>query len=243
MRKVRVLITEDDPASAALLTKYLSATGYETFHAVDGRDVVTKTIQVEPDVILLDVEMPERDGWEALAEIRAISEVPVIMVTVRSSTSDKVRGLEAGADDYVTKPFDLKEIEARIRAVLRRRRTRSGIGESDNSVFRVGALMINDRTKEVLLQGYPLRLSPKEYALLYLLSSRPETVVETDHICRVVWPERDDTTAEDVKTYVYLLRTKLAKASKKADVPAPLIENVRGFGYRILSEPDLSISN
>ena len=88
--------------------------------ARDGREAVIKVIEHDPDMILLDVEMPERDGWEALAEIRRICDTPVIMVTVRSETADKVRGLEEGADDYVTKPFDLKEIEARIRAVLRR---------------------------------------------------------------------------------------------------------------------------
>lgn len=231
MSSVRVLIAEDDPASAEVLAKYLRAMGYEIFVAFDGSEVVTKVFQCDPDIILLDVEMPERDGWEALAEIRSVSQVPVIMVTVRSATADKVRGLEAGADDYVTKPFDLKEIEARIRAVLRRHRAEPHSGDDD--VLTVGPLTINDRSKEVLLGPFTLHLSPKEYALLRLLSSQAGKVFETEHISAAVWPDRHDATAEDVKTYVYLLRTKLNKAADETGVPAPRIENVRGFGYRI----------
>lgn len=230
---IRVLIAEDDPASAALLDKYLRAKGYATALAKDGSEVMTQMMRHAPDIILLDVEMPERDGWEALAEIRAVSEVPVIMVTVRSSTSDKVRGLEEGADDYVTKPFDLKEIEARIRAVLR---GRARVHENAASPLRVGPLTVDDRSKEVVLHGESLHVSPKEYALLHLLCSEPETVFETDDICRAVWPERHDATAEDVKTYVYLLRTKLNEAAARTSRSAPRIQNVRGFGYCIRPE-------
>lgn len=231
MSIARILIAEDDPASAGLLGKYLTATGYETFLAHDGSDVVTKMFEHDPDIVLLDVEMPERDGWEALDEIRSVSEVPVIMVTVRSATSDKVRGLEAGADDYVTKPFDLIEIEARIRAVLRRRKAKDG--SDDSRILTVGKLTIDDHSKEVLIDDYPLQLSPKEYTLLHLLCSKPDKVFETERIGAVVWPERGDATAEDVKTYVYLLRMKLNKARDEAGVSIPQIENVRGFGYRI----------
>ncbi len=227
----RVLIAEDDPLSATLLQKYLTAAGYQTSVARDGREAVIKVIEHDPDMILLDVEMPERDGWEALAEIRRICDTPVIMVTVRSETADKVRGLEEGADDYVTKPFDLKEIEARIRAVLRRRSTEPR--ETERTVMTVGPLTIDDRAKEVSLAGHPLRLSPKEYVLLHLLCREPGAVCDTETISKIVWPERDDATAEDVKSYIYLLRTKLAQASKKAGIHAPYIENVRGFGYRI----------
>lgn len=230
MKPIKVLIAEDDPASAALLNKFLRASGYDTSVAGDGSEVMTKMMQCDPDIILLDVEMPERDGWETLAEIRSISQVPVIMVTVRSATSDKVRGLEQGADDYVTKPFDLKEMEARIRAVLRRR---AQANPHIPGAMQVGPLALDDRAKEVLLHNEPLSLSPKEYALLQLLCSQPKKVFETDDICAAVWPERHDATAEDVKTYVYLLRTKLNKAAKKAGVDAPRIENARGFGYRI----------
>lgn len=230
-QSLHVLIAEDDPSSAALLAKYLTATGYQTTIATDGRDVVTKTVQIEPDIILLDVEMPERDGWQALQEIRSISDVPVIMVTVRSDTADKVRGLQEGADDYVTKPFDLKEIEARIGAVLRRRHSKRESSQRD--VIHVGQLTIDHRTKIISLGSEQLQLSPKEYTLLRLLCSEPNTVFETETISQTVWPEREDATAEDVKTYVYLLRNKLAEASERTQIPAPTIENVRGFGYTI----------
>lgn len=227
---LHILIVEDDPSSATLLAKYLNATGYETTVASDGREAVTKTVQLHPDMVLLDVEMPERNGWQALEAIRAISDVPVIMVTVRSATADKVRGLQQGADDYVTKPFDLKEIEARIQAVLRRR-TQTAPDKRD--VVRVGHLTIDDRRKMISLGNEQLRLSPKEYTLLRLLCSEPNTVFATETISQTVWPEREDATAEDVKTYVYLLRTKLSQVSDRTHVTAPSIENVRGFGYTI----------
>lgn len=234
MSAARVLIAEDDPASAALLGKYLRATGYETFLACDGSEVVTKMFVHEPDIVLLDVEMPERNGWDALREIRSCSEVPVIMVTVRSATADKVRGLEAGADDYVTKPFDLVEIEARIRAVLRRRRSHAATpGTPVPQLLTVGAMTINDGAKEVRIGDYPMHLSPKEYTLLHLLCSKPGQVFESEEIGAAVWPERTDATTEDVKTYVYLLRMRLNKARDEAGVTIPRIENVRGFGYRI----------
>lgn len=232
MTNIHVLIAEDDPASATLLKKYLEAKKYTVTHARDGREVLTLTVQYEPDVVLLDVEMPERNGWEALAEIRAITDVPVIMVTVKSDTSDKIRGLEAGADDYVTKPFDLKEIEARIRAVLRRRRV-----DDDNSetakIITVGTLSIDDRSKKVLLGQYSIRLSPKEYELLMLLCSHPGQVFESEEIIASVWPERFDATSEDVKKYIYFLRNKLNEASERANEVAPMIKTVRGFGYKI----------
>jgi len=115
----RILIAEDDPSALRLLTKFLTAKGYETLTAADGREALHSFLTHEPDLVLLDVQMPHMDGWSVLREIRSMSSVPVIMLTIRNSTDDKVRGLTEGADDYVTKPFDLKEIDARIQAVLR----------------------------------------------------------------------------------------------------------------------------
>lgn len=213
------------------MEKYLRARGHEVVLALDGREALTQLFSQEPDVVLLDVQMPERDGWEVLREIRAVSDVPVIMVTVRDATADKVRGLEEGADDYVTKPFDLKEIEARITAVLRRSRRGPQRERDLPDLLQVGPLQIDDRTKEVRLGDEPLRLSRKEYELLRLLCTQPGKVFSSQEILASVWPERPDATAEDVKKYVYFLRGKL----EKADGSGPRLETVRGFGYRLIN--------
>jgi len=179
----RILIAEDDPSALRLLTKFLTAKGYETLTAADGREALHAFLTHEPDLVLLDVQMPHMDGWSVLREIRSMSSVPVIMLTIRNSTDDKVRGLTEGADDYVTKPFDLKEIDARIQAVLRRARAQTG-----GAVIAVGPLVVDDEAKEVRLNGRPVALSPKEYELLRLLASRPGRVFSTQEILRPCGP-------------------------------------------------------
>jgi len=232
-----VLVVEDEAPIRDMIKFALTRAGFAVSEAPDAQSARLAVADRRPDLVLLDWMLPGVSGLELARQWRRAEltrNMPVILVTARIEENDRVRGLNLGADDYVTKPFDLKEIEARIRAVLRRRRT-DDENQADHALLAVGPLTIEDRAKEVLLAGYPLRLSPKEYTLLHLLCSEPDTVFETETISEAVWPERDDATAEDVKTYVYLLRTKLTKASQKAGVSAPCIENVRGFGYRIRS--------
>jgi len=193
------------------------------FDAPDGTQALEAFVARDPDVVLLDVDMPRMDGWQVLREIRSMSSVPVIMLTVFDTTADKVRGLSEGADDYVTKPFDLVEIEARIRAVARR----AGIKAAQ---IRCGPISIDDEAKEVRLRGRPVSLSPKEYDLLKLLASRPGRVFSNTEILHAVWPERaGEGTSEDVKKYIYFLRGKI-----ETDPEHPrLIQTVRGFGYKL----------
>jgi len=175
--------------------------------------------------VLLDVNMPALDGWSVLQEIRAATRVPVIILTVLGSARDKVRGLAAGADDYITKPFDLKELEARIRAVLRR-----AAPAERPELLTVGGLTIDDKAKEVRVNGVEINLSPKEYDLLRLLASEPRRVFSTREILRAVWPERvDESGPEDVKKYIYYLRNKL----RGLPSPGPAVRTVRGFGYKL----------
>ncbi|HEY8495475.1 MAG TPA: response regulator transcription factor [Limnochordales bacterium] len=224
----RILIAEDDPSALRLLTKFLTAKGYETLTAADGREAWHSFLTHEPDLVLLDVQMPHMDGWSVLREIRSMSSVPVIMLTIRNSTDDKVRGLTEGADDYVTKPFDLKEIDARIQAVLRRARAKTA-----GAVITVGPIMVDDDAKEVRLNGRPVALSPKEYELLRLLASRPGRVFSTQEILQAVWPERvHEGSAEDVKKYIYFLRSKLEDDRDGNG----LIQTVRGFGYKLVAD-------
>lgn len=221
---MKILIAEDDPAARRLLTKYLSAKGYETLDAADGSAALRAFVGHDPDLVLLDINMPEMDGWQVLREIRSMNTTPVIILTVHDATSDKVRGLSEGADDYVTKPFDLAEVEARIQAVMRR-------GTRVRTSVHCGPVSIDDEAKEVRVNGRVVRLSPKEYELLYLLASRPGRVFSTNEILQAVWPDRaDEGTSEDVKKYIYFLRGKI---EENPDHPR-LIVTARGFGYKLV---------
>ena len=226
--KTRILIADDDDDARRLVVKYLTAKGYFVSTAEDGSEGGRRFYTEEPDLVLLDVNMPELDGWSVLQEIRSTHGVPVIMLTVLDSANDKVKGLAAGADDYITKPFDLKELEARIQAVLRR-----AAPKADRELLSIGRLTIDDKAKEVRLDGTLLNLSPKEYELLRLLASAPGRVFSTREILRAVWPERvDESGQEDVKKYVYYLRNKLRELPRGA----PLVRTVRGFGYKLEAE-------
>jgi DNA-binding response OmpR family regulator len=221
---MKILVVEDDARSRTLLMKYLVAKGHDVMAAEDGRSAVDVARSGGPDLILLDVNLPEVDGWSVLSELRAFSQTPVIMVTVRDTPQEKVAGLDLGADDYITKPFDLRELDARIGAVTRR--YHAGVATPAPSEF--VEVVISDERKEVLVRGQHVSLSPKEFELLRLLISRPGKVFSTEEILGAVWPDRDAAAAEDVKKYVHMLRNKIER-----DPGEPrLIVTARGFGYR-----------
>jgi DNA-binding response OmpR family regulator len=219
---MKILIAEDDPNSLALLVKFLEAKGHEIVTAADGRQAIERFSSEKPELVLLDVMMPKIDGFGVLEEIRQLGDTPVIMVTVKDSTEDKVRGLSSGVDDYITKPFDLREVEARIEAVMRRYKGSAARRE-------IGPLIIDDEKKEVLVYGRPVELSPKEYELLSFLASKPGRVFSQEEILRNVWSERSYAGAEDVKKYIYLLRGKIESNPEDPQI----IVTVRGFGYKL----------
>lgn len=217
---MKILIVEDDARSRDLLVKYLRAKGHEIASSGDGEEALALARVTGPDLVLLDVNLPGRDGWDVLRTLRTFSPAPVIMVTVRDAPQDKVAGLEMGADDYITKPFDLRELDARITAIMRRYQPGVISGGSE--------VIIDDERKEVVVRGRPVQLSPKEFELLRLLASRPGKVFSTDEILAAVWPGREGAAAEDVKKYVHMLRAKI-----ELDPGAPrIIVTTRGFGYR-----------
>lgn len=218
---MKILIAEDDPSSLILLKKFLEARGHQILTATDGKEALEKFFKEDPDIVLLDVMMPKLDGWGVLQEIRKAGNTPVIMVTVKDSTEDKVRGLTSGVDDYITKPFDLREVEARIEAVMRRYKPPHRL--------EVGPLMIDDERKEVTLEGCTIELSPKEYELLLLLASKPGRVFSQEEILQHVWADSAYASAEDVKKYIYLLRNKIEKDPENPQI----IVTVRGFGYKL----------
>lgn len=219
---MKILIAEDDPKSLALIKKYLAAKSHEVITAGNGQEALEKFSREKPDIVLLDVMMPKVDGWGVLEEIRKTSHTPVIMVTVKDSTEDKVRGLSSGVDDYITKPFDLREVEARIDAVMRRYKSTSVHME-------VGPLRIDDEKKEVTVDGRLIELSPKEYDLLLFLASKPGRVFSQDEILQNVWAGSTYAGAEDVKKYIYLLRNKIEKNPEDPQI----VVTARGFGYKL----------
>lgn len=219
---MRILIAEDDQTSLHLLRKFLESKGHYVIAAVNGQEALDKCAEHKPELLLLDVMMPKLDGWTVLQKLRETgSKTPVIMVTAKDSTDDKVRGFSTGADDYITKPFDLREVEARIEAVMRR--------VSQSPYMQLGALQIDDERKEVRLHEKAIDLSPKEYDLLKLLASKPGKVFSHREIIDAIWRENPYASSEDVKKYIYLLRNKIEE-----DVENPkIILTVRGFGYKL----------
>ncbi len=222
---MKVLIAEDEADIRQLLKVYFEARGHDVHCANDGIEALALFAGTAPDLVLLDVRMPRMDGWNALKAIRAQSNVPVIMVTAMEGADDAVKGLGLGADDYLRKPFNLGELEARIESVQRR----LGRNDVQEHVLQAGPCRIDDRSKEVHINGDPVSLSPKEYALLWLLSEDPGRVYSTQQIVGHVWPESHQADASDVKQYIHLLRNKVEKGKGSG----LRIETVKGFGYKL----------
>jgi DNA-binding response OmpR family regulator len=228
----KLLIVEDEADARELLRVYFEAKGYEIVMASDGVEALERFKESEPDVVLLDIMLPRLDGWSVLEAIRAKSRVPVIFVTARDSTEDVIKGLSLGGDDYIAKPFEPRELEARIQAVLRRAQ---GLGDEE---IQAGPLRIDDRAKTVTLRSRPVQLSPKEYELLKLLACDPGRVFSDEEIIARLWPTDSHATSNDVKQYIHLLRQKIEE-----DPQHPmLILTVKGFGYRLQGETDASPS-
>ena len=221
---MRVLLVEDDRPIQELLQAYFEAKGHAVSTAADGVEGLKAFNADLPELVLLDVGLPRLDGWSVLEAIRASSSVPVILLTALDETEDVVRGLAMGADDYLTKPFDVRELDARVQAILRRLDTPEQTTHLD-----VGNIHIDDRSKTVTVGDSFLSLSPKEYKLLRLLASEPGRVFSSDEIIAHLWPDSDRAAATDVKQYIHLLRNKLYRS---ADIGEP-IENIKGFGYRL----------
>jgi two-component system response regulator VicR len=220
--KKRILVVEDDRALAKVLTDNLRFSGYDVAHLDDGAEVVSKVRTFAPDLVLLDVMLPGKDGFSLLGLIRQGGRTPVIMLTARDQKADKLAGLERGADDYVTKPFDFEELQARIRAVLRRARkmvVRITLGDAE-IVF---------EAFKATRKGHDLKLSRREFDLLLYLAEREGGVVPRSELLREVWgfPEEPATRAVDYA--IRRLRLKI-----EADPRQPrYIHTVHGDGYSL----------
>ncbi len=221
---VKVLIVDDDINICELLRLYLEKEGYSTVIANDGEEAVEAFKNNSPDIILLDVMLPKLDGWQVCREIRKTSQVPIIMLTAKGETFDKVFGLELGADDYVTKPFESKEVVARIKAVMRR-----GVKAPENTdkVVKYDKLVINLTNYELWVDGKQIDTPPKELELIYHLASNPNRVFTRDQLLDEVWSFDYYGDSRTVDVHVKRLREKLEGVSDKWS-----LKTVWGVGYK-----------
>ncbi len=221
----KILIVDDDENICELLRLYLEKDGFETIVANDGEQAVDYASKYSPDLILLDIMLPKLDGWQVCREIRKTSETPIIMLTAKGETFDKILGLELGADDYVSKPFDTKEVIARIKAVLRRSH------ESDKSSqvneVRYDKLRINLTNYELVVNGVKIDTPPKELELIYHLASNPNRVYTRDQLLDEVWGFDYYGDSRTVDVHVKRLREKLENVSDEW-----CLKTVWGVGYK-----------
>ena len=222
---VSVLIAEDDKNIAELLQMYLEKEGYAVTVAPDGGQALSKFRAIKPDLVLLDVMMPVMDGWGVCRAIRAESKTPIIMLTAKGETDDKVNGLRAGADDYITKPFEMKEVLARIEAVLRRSGTATTDAKARRLVF--DKLIIDMDAFELTVDGRKVDTPPKEMELLFHLASSPNRVYTRNQLLDEVWGFDYFGDSRTVDVHVKRLREKLEGVSD-----AWSVKTVWGVGYK-----------
>ena len=222
--KPRVLVVDDDEDIRVLLEELLGRAGYAVDVVPDGRAALRRLFEAPPALVVLDVTMPELDGYQTLERIRDLSDVPVLMLTARSQELERVRGLASGADDYVAKPFGRQELLARVQALLRRSGGRSTITDSYQDEF----VTIDYAQRRVEVSQRTVQLTPLEFKLLSVFVQHPNQVLSRDQLLELVWGDPFGVSGDQVKLYVGYLRRKLDPETP-ADVP---IETVRGFGYR-----------
>lgn len=204
---VRVLIVDDEPRLVRLVRANLEAEGYDVLTASEGGEALRLVDAERPDLVILDVMLPGIDGYELCQRITEAFSVPIIMLTAKAHESDKVRGLDLGADDYLTKPFHPDELLARVRAVLRRARGASAA--ASHNVVAVGGLVVDLARRRVTLDGREVDLSPTEYKLLHHLALQPGRVVPHDELLTRVWGAEYREEVEYLRQYIYYLRHKL----------------------------------
>ena len=221
----KILIVDDDENICELLRLYLEKDGFDTVVAGDGEQAVEYATKYSPDLILLDIMLPKLDGWQVCREIRKTSETPIIMLTAKGETFDKILGLELGADDYVSKPFDTKEVIARIKAVLRR--TNDSDKSSQINEVRYDKLRINLTNYELEVNGVKIDTPPKELELIYHLASNPNRVYTRDQLLDEVWGFDYYGDSRTVDVHVKRLREKLENVSDEWS-----LKTVWGVGYK-----------
>ena len=219
-----ILVVDDDPNISRLEQLYLEKENYEVRTAADGNAAIAEFRRLPPDLILLDVMLPGADGYEVLKTVRRSGNIPVIMVTARGETFDKVLCLELGADDYITKPFDGKEMVARVKAVLRRTQGK----EEQATDLTFPGLTVSQREYDVRYEGNRVEMPPKELEVLYFLASHPNQVFTREQLLRQIWGYEFFGDSRTVDVHIKRLREKLPDSEKYGWT----IYTVRGVGYK-----------
>ncbi|MCJ7824651.1 MAG: response regulator transcription factor [Anaerolineales bacterium] len=221
----KVLVVDDDQTLLAFLYDYLSGEGFEVLRADRGQKALRMFFDERPDIVVLDVMMPGMDGWEVCARIRELADTPVILLTAKTSEADKLRGFRMGVDDYITKPFSLAELTARIRAVLGRAPTDEGA----LSILNVGDLQVDLRKREVRIRGAVVDLTPTEFRLMAVLAEHAGEAISQDSLMSKVWGDNRVKSGSALRRYIWLLRSKI---EAEPELPQRLV-TVRGYGYRL----------
>ncbi len=225
-----ILLVEDDEAARAAVATTLSARGYRVTEAPDGRTALRSWEAARPDLVLLDLGLPDIDGMAVIVRIRRESATPIVVISARGQEKDRVAALGGGADDYLTKPFGPAELHSRIRAVLRRA---GGPDADTEGIVTVGPVVMDVARRSVRVGGVPLELTPREYELLKVLLAHTGRVVTTGRLLRAVWGSAYTEESHYVHVYVSRLRRKLAAADPTGEA-GRLIANEPGVGYRVV---------
>ena len=227
MSQYKVLIVDDDSNICNLLRIYLEKEGFDTITAEDGEKALSLFESAQPDLVLLDIMLPSLDGWQVLREIRKTSQCPIIMITAKNETFDKVLGLELGADDYIVKPFETKEVVARVRAVLRRTATPDG---NQIKEVRYDNLVINLTNYELKVKGELISTPPKELELLYHLASNPNQMFSRDQLLDQVWGFDYCGESRTIDVHIKRIREKIDGVSDKWE-----LRTVWARGYKFVT--------
>ncbi len=225
------LLVEDDARLASLTTDYLGGHGVIVTHAADGDAGVREALRRAYDIVLLDLMLPGKDGLEVCREIRARSDVPIIILTARGEEGDRVAGLELGADDYVPKPFSPRELLARIRAVVRRARGKVGPA---TKILQVGTMHLDPGNRRVTVRGEEIALTGYEFSLLYALATRAGRVLSREQLIELAGGSSEEAFDRSVDVHVSRLRQKLGDDSRSPR----MLKTVRGAGYMLAAEPE-----
>ncbi len=224
MKDRKVLIIDDDEQISKILRDYFQYENFNVVSVFNGKDGLKKVIDENPDIVILDIMLPEMEGWEVCKRIRQYSDIPIIMLSAKNTDTDKITGIELGADDYITKPFSPKEVIVRAKAILRR--VDDVNKDKNNNIRKYPNLVIQKDQRKVKVNGEIVDLTPKEFDLLWTLSSYPEKVFDRKELLKKVWGYDYYGDVRTVDTHIKSLRKKLGKKVKK------YIKTVWGIGYK-----------
>ncbi|WP_373209896.1 response regulator [Allofournierella massiliensis] len=232
MYKPKILVVEDDPAITNLIRTTLDTQEYQYHTAKNGAEALLDAVSYNPDVIILDLGLPDMDGVEIIHKVRGWSMVPIIVVSARSEDQDKVEALDAGADDYLTKPFSIDELLARLRVALRRSRAEEGASQTQSGIYRNGGIVIDYAAGCVYMEGNEVHLTPIEYKLLCVLAKNTGKVLTHNYILKEVWGSVLASDTPSLRVFMATLRKKIEKNPSDPKY----IQTHIGVGYRMIRQ-------